>query len=194
MRFHIYGGRDAAMAAAPPIDCPADGGEDGSGRQGLPAGDLRGRAERIREYADAIGADNPVHHDPDAARAAGFRDVVAPPMFCVVYRRPAMGAGDPRPRGRDQLRGDGPRRPGVRVGRAGLRRRQDHDRRQAATRSTSSDGMGFYVFESRLRQPGRRRGRARRPGPTSCAVSEGGASGSEVGAAIPELRVTPDST
>ena len=48
-------------------------------------------AERIAQYADAIGADSPVHRDPDAARAAGFRDVVAPPMFAVVYSAPAMG-------------------------------------------------------------------------------------------------------
>ena len=47
--------------------------------------------EKIREYADAVGYDNPVHHDREAARAAGFRDVVAPPMFVVVYSAPAMG-------------------------------------------------------------------------------------------------------
>jgi acyl dehydratase len=47
--------------------------------------------EKIREYARAVGETNPVHHDPDAARAAGFRNVVAPPMFCVVYSAPAMG-------------------------------------------------------------------------------------------------------
>ena len=47
--------------------------------------------EKIREYANAIGADNPVHHDRDAAKAAGFRNVVAPPMFCVVYSAPALG-------------------------------------------------------------------------------------------------------
>jgi acyl dehydratase len=41
--------------------------------------------EKIREYAQAIGAENPVHHDREAALAAGFRDIVAPPMFCVVY-------------------------------------------------------------------------------------------------------------
>lgn len=49
--------------------------------------------EKIREYANAIGAANPVHHDRDAARAAGYRDVVAPPMFCVVYSGPAVGPG-----------------------------------------------------------------------------------------------------
>jgi acyl dehydratase len=48
-------------------------------------------AEKIREFADAIGAPNPVHHDHDAAKAAGFRDLVAPPMFCVVYSARAMG-------------------------------------------------------------------------------------------------------
>jgi acyl dehydratase len=49
--------------------------------------------EKIREYANAIGADNPVHHDRAAAEAAGYRDVVAPPMFCVVYSAPALGPG-----------------------------------------------------------------------------------------------------
>ena len=48
-------------------------------------------AERIGQYADAVGEESPVHRDPEAARAAGFRDVVAPPMFCVVYSAPAMG-------------------------------------------------------------------------------------------------------
>ena len=47
--------------------------------------------EKIREYANAIGAENPVHHDRAAAEAAGFRNVVAPPMFCVVYSAPAVG-------------------------------------------------------------------------------------------------------
>ena len=47
--------------------------------------------EKIREYANAIGADNPVHQDRDAAETAGFRNVVAPPMFCVVYSAPALG-------------------------------------------------------------------------------------------------------
>jgi acyl dehydratase len=48
-------------------------------------------AEKIREFADAIGAPNPVHRDHDAAKSAGFRDLVAPPMFCVVYSARAMG-------------------------------------------------------------------------------------------------------
>ncbi len=47
--------------------------------------------EKIREYANAVGQTEAVHHDRKAAEAAGFRDVVAPPMFAVVYSSPAMG-------------------------------------------------------------------------------------------------------
>jgi acyl dehydratase len=47
--------------------------------------------EKIKEYATVLGIENPVHLDVEAARAAGFRDVVAPPMFAVVYSSPAAG-------------------------------------------------------------------------------------------------------
>jgi acyl dehydratase len=47
--------------------------------------------EKVREYAAATGETNPVHLDPEAARAAGYVDVVAPPMFTVVYSAPAIG-------------------------------------------------------------------------------------------------------
>src|SRR4051812_31095601 len=40
--------------------------------------------EKIREFAAAIGADDPLYHDPEAARAAGYADVVAPPTFPTV--------------------------------------------------------------------------------------------------------------
>lgn len=42
--------------------------------------------EKIREYALATGETNPLHLDLDAARAAGHADLVAPPMFAVVYQ------------------------------------------------------------------------------------------------------------
>ena len=48
-------------------------------------------AEKVREYANAVGETNRVHLDRDAARAAGFRDLVAPPMFCVVYAGRSIG-------------------------------------------------------------------------------------------------------
>ena len=41
--------------------------------------------EKVREYAHAVGETNPLYLDVDAARAAGHADVVAPPMFAVVY-------------------------------------------------------------------------------------------------------------
>ena len=47
--------------------------------------------EKIKEYAWAVGEDNPVHFDRDKAKEAGFRDVVAPPMFAVVYSGGAVG-------------------------------------------------------------------------------------------------------
>ena len=47
--------------------------------------------EKIREYAAAVGETNPLHHDLDAARSAGYTDLVAPPMFAVVYSARSMG-------------------------------------------------------------------------------------------------------
>ena len=46
--------------------------------------------EKVREFAAAVGEENPLHHDPDAAREAGYADVVAPPMFAVVFGGRAM--------------------------------------------------------------------------------------------------------
>jgi acyl dehydratase len=46
--------------------------------------------EKIKEYATVMGIENPVHYDVGAAREAGFRDVVAPPMFAVVYSMHAL--------------------------------------------------------------------------------------------------------
>ncbi|WP_328464928.1 MaoC family dehydratase N-terminal domain-containing protein [Actinoplanes sp. NBC_00393] len=40
--------------------------------------------EKIREFARAIGATEAEYHDPEAARALGYADVVAPPTFPVA--------------------------------------------------------------------------------------------------------------
>ena len=40
--------------------------------------------EKIREFARAIGATDAEYHDLDAAKAAGYADLVAPPTFPVV--------------------------------------------------------------------------------------------------------------
>jgi acyl dehydratase len=47
--------------------------------------------EKIREYATAVGETNQVHFDRKTAQDAGFRDVVAPPMFAVVYSAGSVG-------------------------------------------------------------------------------------------------------
>ncbi len=49
--------------------------------------------EKIREYAQAVGEDNRVYYDREEARAAGFRDIPAPPMFAVVYAMGSVGPG-----------------------------------------------------------------------------------------------------
>jgi acyl dehydratase len=40
--------------------------------------------EKIREFASAIGATDAEYHDPEAAKALGYPDVIAPPTFPVV--------------------------------------------------------------------------------------------------------------
>ena len=47
--------------------------------------------EKVREYASAVGETNPLHFDVGAAQAAGYEDVVAPPMFAVVYASRSVG-------------------------------------------------------------------------------------------------------
>ena len=65
---------------------------DAIGKTYPPATYAVGR-EKVKEYASAVGETNPLHLDPDAARAAGYDDVVAPPMFAVVYQSPAVMPG-----------------------------------------------------------------------------------------------------
>jgi acyl dehydratase len=43
--------------------------------------------EKIREFATVLGHREPWYFDEQAAKAVEFRDVVAPPMFAVVYGR-----------------------------------------------------------------------------------------------------------
>ncbi|TAM66638.1 MAG: MaoC family dehydratase [Microbacteriaceae bacterium] len=46
--------------------------------------------EKIREFSRAVFASNPINTDPDAARAAGHVDVVAPPTFPVVVQEKTL--------------------------------------------------------------------------------------------------------
>jgi len=43
-------------------------------------------AEDIRKFAEAVDDLNPVYLDIDAARAAGYPNVIAPPLFCMQMR------------------------------------------------------------------------------------------------------------
>ena len=42
--------------------------------------------EKVREFARAVLATSPLNLDPEAARAAGYSDVVAPPTFATVVQ------------------------------------------------------------------------------------------------------------
>jgi acyl dehydratase len=46
--------------------------------------------EKIREFARAVFATSPVNLEPDAAIAAGYSDIVAPPTFPVVIQEATL--------------------------------------------------------------------------------------------------------
>ena len=46
--------------------------------------------EKIREFAAAVMSQEPLHRDVDAAKKAGYSDVVAPPTFPVVLQEKAL--------------------------------------------------------------------------------------------------------
>jgi acyl dehydratase len=58
----------------------------------FPAHDYAVGREKIREYARAVGETDPLYFEVGAARAAGYADLVAPPMFAVVYSGAAFDA------------------------------------------------------------------------------------------------------
>ena len=54
------------------------------GRTYPPSGPYAVDAAALAAFAAAVGATDPVHTDAEAARAAGYRDVIAPPTFAVT--------------------------------------------------------------------------------------------------------------
>jgi acyl dehydratase len=103
--------------------------------------------EKVREFAAAVGETNPLYSDVEAARTAGYADVVAPPMFAVVYGGRAVGPAvlDPEVgidlamllHGAQEFRWG----PVVVAG--------DEITTTATIKDISArGGMGFYVFES----------------------------------------------
>src|SRR5438128_2566797 len=47
--------------------------------------------ERVLQFADAIGEEDPISRDPEAAKAAGFPEQVAPPTFATVMQIQTSG-------------------------------------------------------------------------------------------------------
>ena len=109
--------------------------------------------EKIREFAAAVGETNPLHLDVETARAAGYDDVVAPPMFAVVYAGPSQTPAlfDPEVgivfamlvHGRQEFRWE-------RVIVAG----EEITTTNTITDISSRGGLGFYVFETISRDRG----------------------------------------
>ena len=60
-----------------------------AGRRYQPTAPYAVGREHLRDFARAVGADHPAHHDVEAARALGYPDVVAPPTFAVVIAQRA---------------------------------------------------------------------------------------------------------
>ncbi|MFJ8084972.1 MaoC family dehydratase N-terminal domain-containing protein [Streptomyces sp. NPDC096205] len=54
--------------------------------------------EKIREFAEAIGDTNPVYTDPEAAKALGHADVIAPPtfVFAISFKAAQEVVHDPQ--------------------------------------------------------------------------------------------------
>jgi len=60
-----------------------------AGREYAPTAPYAVGREKVREFAAAVGADHPAHHDVAAARSLGYGDVVAPATFAVVVAQRA---------------------------------------------------------------------------------------------------------
>ncbi|GAA0301594.1 FAS1-like dehydratase domain-containing protein [Kineococcus aurantiacus] len=63
--------------------------ESFTGRVYPPNGTTTVTADAVRAFARAVRAAHPSHHDAEAARALGHRDVVAPPTFAVTLAQAA---------------------------------------------------------------------------------------------------------
>ncbi|SDP73824.1 Acyl dehydratase [Pedococcus dokdonensis] len=57
---------------------------DFAGRSYPPSGPYLVDAAMLAAFASAVGSQDPVHTSAEAAQAAGYRDVIAPPTFAVT--------------------------------------------------------------------------------------------------------------
>ena len=63
-----------------------------AGREFAPDEPYAVTREQIAAFAEAVGATHPAHTDPQAARALGHADVVAPPTWAVVVAQRSEAA------------------------------------------------------------------------------------------------------
>ena len=70
---------------------------DLTGREYPDVGPYHVGSEDIRNFATAVKNMHPLHHDLEAARAAGHKDLVAPPTYLVTIaqRAEALMVNDP---------------------------------------------------------------------------------------------------
>jgi acyl dehydratase len=57
------------------------------GRTYPPTEPYRVEREKVREFADAVFSTSPLSRDVEAAHAAGYADLVAPPTFPIVIQQ-----------------------------------------------------------------------------------------------------------
>jgi acyl dehydratase len=68
------------------------------GRSYPPAEPYEVGREKIREFARAVGDPNPAYTDPEAAKALGYSDVIAPPtfVFAITFKAAGEVIADPQ--------------------------------------------------------------------------------------------------
>ena len=108
--------------------------------------------EKIREFAEAVGDTNPAYMDPEAAKALGHPDVIAPPTFVFAITFKAAGQVIAGPAAGPGLQPGRARRPEVRLHAPGAGR---------GPADGHLDDRGDQVHGGQ-RHPGRPRRRARR--------------------------------
>lgn len=181
-----------------------------------PATEYEVGREKIREYADALAIAAPIHREHGAARAAGFRAVVASPVFAAVYVArslagamfdPAAGIFDPDlglagyrfVQRRQEFRWHEPVCSGDTIATvARLTEAEDRDGARYRTfESESVNEEGQLVLSGRYQgvvpslEP-RSSGGGRPAPPPRPEAAPGAGTGHATGDRIPEFRITPD--
>lgn len=60
--------------------------------------------KETQRYAHAVGDENPLYFDAEYARAAGYRDIIAPPLFVEILQRDIVPLSELREDGLSKAR------------------------------------------------------------------------------------------